>query len=92
MRTFSKAWGLSGIRLGYMISNSKLCNYISKCRSLVETNSMTYQIALWALKNKIFKSHVKQVKMGAKFIKNKLQSIGDVWSFSSKSFISKGRG
>ena len=55
LRTFSKAWGLSGIRLGYMISNSKLCNYISKCRSLVETNSLTYQVALWALKNKIFK-------------------------------------
>ena len=79
MRTFSKAWGLSGIRLGYMISNNKLCNYISKCRSLVETNSMTYQVALWALKNKIFKNHVKKVKMGAKFIKNKLQSIGDVF-------------
>jgi len=79
MRTFSKAWGLSGIRLGYMISNSKLCNYISKCRTLVETNSMTYQVALWALKNKIFKNHVKQVKMGAKYIKNKLQSIGDVF-------------
>jgi len=79
MRTFSKAWGLSGIRLGYMISNSKLCNYISKCRSLVETNSMTYQIALCALKNKIFKSHVKQVKMGSKFIKNKFLSIGDVF-------------
>ena len=23
MRTFSKAWGLSGIRLGYMIANNK---------------------------------------------------------------------
>ena len=79
MRTFSKAWGLSGIRLGYMISNSKLCNYISKCRSLVETNSMTYQVALWAIKNKIFKDHVRQVKMGAKFIKNKLRSNGDVF-------------
>ena len=79
MRTFSKAWGLSGIRLGYMVSNNKLCNYISKCRSLVETNSMTYQVALWAIKKKIFKEHVKKVKMGAKFLKNKLKSIGDVF-------------
>ena len=77
MRTFSKAWGLSGIRLGYMISNYKLCNYISKCRSLVETNSMSYQIALWALKNKIFKDHVKQVKKGAKFLSHKLRLSGD---------------
>jgi len=79
MRTFSKAWGLSGIRLGYMISNKKLCNYISKCRSLVETNSLTFQVALWALKNKIFKDHVKKVKMGAKFIKNRLKFSGDIF-------------
>ena len=52
MRTFSKAQGLSGIRLGYMIANNKICNYVSKCRSLVETNSFSYQVALWALDNK----------------------------------------
>ena len=57
MRTFSKAWGLSGIRLGYMVANKNLSNYVSKCRTLVETNSLTYQVALWALKNNIFKQH-----------------------------------
>ena len=80
MRTFSKAWGLAGIRLGYMISNQKLCNYISKCRSLVETNALSCQIALWALKNKkILNRHVKEVSMGAKFIKNKFRSNGDIF-------------
>ena len=73
MRTFSKAWGLSGIRLGYMVSQKKLTNYISKCRSLVETNSLSYQVASWALKNSsILKDHVKNVKLGAKFIKARL--------------------
>ena len=77
MRTFSKAWGLSGIRLGYMVSQSKLTNYISKCRSLVETNSLSYQVASWALKNKnILNDHVKNVKSGTKFIKEKLSKIG----------------
>ena len=72
MRTFSKAWGLSGIRLGYMIANNKICNYVSKCRSLVETNSFSYQVALWALDNKkILKDHVSQVKQGSKYIKKK---------------------
>ena len=50
MRTFSKAWGLPGIRLGYMATNPQLCDYVSKCRSLVETNSFSYEIAKWALR------------------------------------------
>tara|TARA_B100001996_G_scaffold369990_1_gene343979 strand:+ start:172 stop:1251 length:1080 start_codon:yes stop_codon:yes gene_type:complete len=78
MRTFSKAWGLPGIRLGYMISDKKICEYISKCRSLVETNAFSFQIAQWAMKNKlILKEHVKNVKNGAKFIKKKLKSVNE---------------
>ncbi len=73
MRTFSKAWGLSGIRLGYMVANKNLSNYVSKCRTLVETNSLTYQVALWALKNNIFKQHVKLVKQGSKYIRKKFK-------------------
>ena len=69
MRTFSKAWGLPGIRLGYMAANKKICNYVSKCRSLVETNSFSYEIANWALKNpKILKDHVKEVKQGYNYL------------------------
>jgi len=74
MKTFSKAWGLSGIRLGYMVANKKLSQYVSKCRTLVETNSLTYQVALWALKNKIFKEHVKFVKEGSEYILKKFKA------------------
>ena len=76
MRTFSKAWGLSGIRLGYMVSNSKITEYVKKCRLLVETNSLSYQVALWAIKNKIYKKHVKLVKSGSNFIRKKLLNNG----------------
>ena len=41
MRTFSKAWGLPGIRLGFIVGQKKLIEYISKCRSLVETNGFS---------------------------------------------------
>ena len=78
MRTFSKAWGLPGIRLGYMAANEKLCQYISKCRSLVETNAFSFQIAQWAMKNKkILKEHIKQVKSGARYLKKKLESLNE---------------
>ena len=48
MRTFSKAWGLPSIKTGFLVTNRKLCEYISKVRSLVETNALSYQIAMWA--------------------------------------------
>ena len=31
-----------------------------------------YQVALWALKNNIFKQHVKLVKQGSKYIRKKI--------------------
>ena len=84
MKTFSKAWGLSGIRLGYMVADKKLSQYISKCRTLVETNSLTYQVALWALKNKIYKDHVKLVKQGSKYIRNKFRFSKDIFHGGEK--------
>ena len=80
LRTFSKAWGLPGIRLGYMIANKELCNYVSKCRSLVETNAFSFQIALWALRNKyILSEHLKHVKMGSKYIRKKLKEMKEIY-------------
>lgn len=74
MRTFSKAWGLPGIRLGYMITNKKLNSYVSKCRSLVETNGFSYEIAKWALKNKqILNQNVRNIKNGQKYLVNELK-------------------
>lgn len=76
MRTFSKAWGLPSIRLGFLVTNKKLCNYVSKCRSLVETNALSYQIAMWALSNKkILNNHVSQIKKGSKYIQKNLKKL-----------------
>ncbi len=76
MRTFSKAWGLPSLRLGFLVTNKKLRDYISKCRSLVETNALSFQIAMWALKNKyILNQHVRQIKKGSKFLSTKFKKI-----------------
>tara|TARA_B100000989_G_scaffold83208_2_gene59544 strand:- start:229 stop:1299 length:1071 start_codon:yes stop_codon:yes gene_type:complete len=76
MRTFSKAWGLPSIRLGFLVTNRKLCEYISKCRSLVETNALSFQIAMWALNNrKILDNHVSQIKKGSKYIQKRLKEL-----------------
>ncbi len=76
MRTFSKAWGLPSIRLGFLVTNRKLCEYISKCRSLVETNALSFQIAVWALNNKkILDNHVSQIKKGSQYIQKNLTKL-----------------
>ncbi len=84
MRTFSKAWGLPGIRLGYMITNKKLNAYVSKCRSLVETNGFSYEIAKWALKNKnILNDNVRSIKNGYKYLVSELKKH-DIEYFGGK--------
>ena len=85
MRTFSKGWGLPGIRLGFITGKKDIINYISKCRSLVETNSFSYEIAKWALKNpKILKQHVRDVKEGYNFLVSKFKEENEIFHGGKK--------
>lgn len=51
LRTFSKAMGLAGIRLGYMIANKEIINYINRVRSPYNVNILTQEMGLKALEN-----------------------------------------
>lgn len=80
MRTFSKAYGLASLRLGFMISNEKIINYVSKARSLVESNTFSMGIASYMLDNPyIMKAHIKEVKKGAKYLQSVLCELGYKW-------------
>lgn len=52
MRTFSKAWGLAGIRLGYAIAQSEVVAFLNKVKYPYNVNRLTQAKALRALKNK----------------------------------------
>ena len=68
--------GFAKYKTGFLVTNRKLCEYISKCRSLVETNALSYQIAMWALNNrKILDNHVSQIKKGSKYIQRNLTKL-----------------
>jgi histidinol-phosphate aminotransferase len=41
LRTFSKAWGLAGIRLGYCIADEEIINYLFKIKAPYNINSLT---------------------------------------------------
>ena len=80
LRTFSKAWGLAGIRLGYMISQPQNIEYLSKTRSLVETNALSMEIAIYAMNNQYLRNDViSEVKEGVGYLQSELENLGIRW-------------
>jgi len=76
-QTFSKAFGLAGVRLGYMVSNKENIEYLSKTRSLVESNGISMSIAEYMLKHpKIMQDYVRDVKDGYGYLKKELKKLG----------------
>lgn len=52
LRTFSKAYGLAGLRVGYMISNKEIIDEVMKVKMVYNINSLSQKIALILLKHK----------------------------------------
>ncbi|HZK10077.1 MAG TPA: histidinol-phosphate transaminase [Clostridia bacterium] len=76
VRTFSKARGLAGIRLGYMIAARQTLEYIERVRSPYNVSTLTQNMGLKALeKDFISKQHIELIKKErarmAKFLENK---------------------
>lgn len=81
LRTFSKAFGLAGIRLGYMASTKENIEYLSKTRSLVETNALSMAAGEYMLKHpEIMYDYVKKLKEGKEYIQKELSKLGIRWS------------
>ena len=51
MRTFSKAWGLAGIRLGYCIANETTIDYLFKVKAPYNINALTRAVFHSAFQN-----------------------------------------
>ena len=52
LRTFSKAYGLAGLRIGYMVANKEIIDEITKVKMVYNINSLSQKIALILLKYK----------------------------------------
>ncbi len=51
LRTFSKAWGLGGVRLGYLLAQPELATHIQKILSPFNVSALTQAVAEVALDN-----------------------------------------
>ena len=51
LRTFSKAWGLAGIRVGYAVAQEEIIEYLTKIKLPYNLNRISSGLAIEALKN-----------------------------------------
>jgi len=80
MRSFSKAYGMAGLRLGFMVSTAENITYLSKTRSLVESNTLSMSIAEYMLDHPEFRDkHVQGVKQGTAYLQHELSKLGIRW-------------
>jgi len=70
-RTFSKMYGLAGLRIGYIISNSKIAKLLFNLKPMYEINSIGVETSIAILKNsKICKRYIAETQKGLKLIIN----------------------
>lgn len=77
LRTFSKAIGLAGIRLGYMLANKETIDCINLVRSPYNVNTLSQEMALKALSNdKLIRENVMIIKKERERMREYLEKNG----------------
>jgi len=87
-RTFSKVYGLAGLRAGYGVSSPEIIKYMEAVRDPFNVNSIAQAGAIGALKDKKFLAKSKKaVREGRKFLYSELKAIGLRYVPSVTNFI-----
>lgn len=76
-RTFAKAWGLAGLRIGYGIAHQEVIKYMNKVKSMYEVNTFAAHIIPQLIeKKKHVLNSVKSLNNSKEFFLNKLNKMG----------------
>jgi len=76
-RSFSKSYGLAGLRIGYGVSSPEIIKYMESVREPFNVNSIAQVGALAALKDKKFLSKTKKlIQKGRKFLYSEFKKLG----------------
>lgn len=87
-RTFSKAYGLSGLRVGYGIASSEFIRCMDKVREPFNVNLLAQAAALAALDDAVFlKMTVSSVEKGKRFLYSEFDKLGLEYTPSATNFI-----
>ncbi len=84
LRTFSKAFGVPSIRLGYFVTNEENMEVLSKTRFAHESNSLSVAVAEYLLDNlDVVGKSVERVIEGRAYVKDELSKL-DIQAYGSK--------
>lgn len=87
-QTFSKAFGLAGIRLGYIVSNENNIKNMQKALSPYSVNSVAVACAFSALKDSNYiENYVGEVRESKTILYNELDSLGISYVKSDANFV-----
>ena len=87
-RTFSKAYGLAGVRIGYACASKKMISYLHKIRQPFNVNMVAQAAALGAIRDKAFKKKTRDVVfLGRKFLSQTFDKLGLLHLPSQANFI-----
>ncbi len=88
LKTFSKAYGLAGLRIGYAISCPELISYMERVRPPFNVNSLAQIGAVAALKDKAFIKKTKNIILqGKEYLYSQLSRMGLRFVPSATNFI-----
>lgn len=77
LRTFSKVFGLAGLRVGYILGRSELIQALDRVRAPFSVNSLALAAAVAALDDGEFLREVKNVvKNGREYLQRELPKLG----------------
>jgi histidinol-phosphate aminotransferase len=77
LRTFSKAYGLAGLRIGYGIMKKELADYVNKVRQPFNTNTLAQVGAFAALHDELFfKKTIRMVHEELDFLYGEMRRLG----------------
>lgn len=88
LRTFSKIYGLAGLRIGYGIAQEDFIRYMEGARQPFNVNYLAQEAALASLKDRDFVNRVKKlVKEGKRYLYDELDKLGLAFILSAANFI-----
>ncbi len=79
LRTFSKAWGLAGVRCGYCVTSKQIVDLLYKIKSPYNINKLTSEIVIKALKNSVQKDKfIEQIKKEREYLIRELEDTPEI--------------
>ena len=88
LRTFSKAYGLAGLRIGFGIAKPQFINFMERIRQPFNTNSLAQAAAIAALTDKTFLRKTKKlINIEKRYIYEQFEKMGIEFIPTQANFI-----